>query len=132
MAPLDKYLVYFGLYNIYFASTLLCTGVLVFIILYGKYKGTSEVLGNLSFWIPIVLSVILCGIVFYSDHFWTSLLIYAITLSGINLLSFPALKGSIEDKSGMGVMMFSMMAGMYLVFGCIMVKGIIALYHLVF
>lgn len=132
MAFISQYLTYFGLYQIYFAITFLGLGLLAFITIYCRYKGPSELLSNLCFWLSIVIAAILCFIVFYSDHFWISLVIYAFTILIINALAFPALRASLADKSGMGVLMFSMMVSMFLLIGCMMIKGLHQLYHFVF
>lgn len=99
--------------------------LLLGIIFYTRIKGPNSWMAQLSFWIPIVATVILLVLVFYTDSFWWGLLVNVVTLFAIQIIGVIALENTLEDKTGLGVSMFSGFLALYGIAGVLFVKLIL-------
>ncbi|WP_445457638.1 hypothetical protein [Flavobacterium sp. HNIBRBA15423] len=112
------YLEYLGLYTVFIPLFSFIFITLYFIILYCKYKGPNDLFVNYSFYMPMIGSLALGILLFYTSFFWITLGIYTLTFFALHLVSFQALGNAVKDKTSMGVTMFSGLVGMYVFFSC--------------
>ena len=73
-------------------------------------------------------SVILGILLYYTPYFWFSLVLYGLLFIAINIVSFKALEQSIDDKTGLGVTMFSGLVGIFIIFISIIVRGFVTFF----
>lgn len=118
MEATSKYLNYLGWYPIFIPVFITLFSFLFFIIIYCKIKGPNKSLATISFYIPMIGSLILGILLFYTSYFWSTLFIYVIAFFLMNFVSFSALEKALEDKTGLGVTMFSGLISMYIFFFC--------------
>lgn len=125
---MNDYLKYLGCYTLFIPVFSILFLALLLIILYSKIKGSSSILATVSFYIPMVGSLFLGILLFYTDHFWITLLFYTIVFFMLNVFSFKALETSLKDKTGLGVTMFSGLISMYAFFFCAILCFILQLF----
>lgn len=125
---MNSYLQYLGWYSLFIPVFSILFLMLLGIIIFGKLKGPQPFLATLSFYIPMIGSILLGILLFYTSHFWITLAIYTLVFIVFNLFSFSALDATIEDKSGLGVTMFSGLISLYAFFFCALLRFIISLF----
>lgn len=118
MIDFTPYLKYLGLYTVFIPLFLFIFISLYFIIIFCKYKGPNEMFVNYTFYIPIIGSLALGALLFYTSFFWITLAIYILVFFALHLVSFKALGAAVKDKTSMGVTMVSGLIGMYIFFSC--------------
>lgn len=123
MEGVTEYLNYLGWYTIFIPVFVTLFVVLLFTIYYCRIKGPNTLLASIAFYIPMVGSLILGILLFYTTHFWITLFIYVLVFFLLNFVSFTALEKAIEDKTGLGVTMFSGLVSMYIFFFCALVSS---------
>ena len=102
--------------------------ILLGIMIYTRFKGPNSWMANVSFWIPVIATIVLLVLVFYTDSFWWALLLNVVTLLAIQILGFMAMENAIEDKTGLGVTMFSGFLAIYGIGIVVVVKLILYLF----
>jgi hypothetical protein len=102
--------------------------LLLGIMIYTHIQGPNSWLAQISFWILIMTTIILLVLIFYTNSFWWALLLYVVTIFIIQIVGFVALKKAIEDKTGLGVTMFSGIIPIYGIAGVLIVKLIISIW----
>ena len=113
---LESYLKYLGWYEVFIPAFLFIFLALFFIIKYCKVKGPNSKFATFCFYTPMIGSAILGVLLFYSPYFWSTFAIYTIVFFLLNISSFNALGQCIDDKTGMGVTMFSGLISMSIFF----------------
>ncbi|MFN8415717.1 MAG: hypothetical protein U0U66_05245 [Cytophagaceae bacterium] len=102
--------------------------ILLGIMIYTRIKGPNSWMANISFWVPVIATIVLLVLVFYTDSFWWALLINVVTLLGIQIVGFMAMENALEDKTGIGVTMFSGFLAIYGMGVVLIVKLIISIW----
>ncbi|WP_130735830.1 hypothetical protein [Flavobacterium sp. J27] len=124
---MDSFLQYLGWYTVFIPFFLVVFGFLSFVFLYCKLKGPHDVLASILFYIPMICSLFLGVLLFYTSFFWITLGIYLVIFILVTIFSFKALAEALTDKTGMGVTMFSGLVSMYILTFCIILKFIVVL-----
>ncbi len=119
------YLKYFGNYTVFIPVFLVLFIALLAIIIYCKKNGPNAILSSISFYIPMIGSVILGILLNYTPYFWISLILCSILFIAINIVSFKAMEHSINDKTGLGVTMFSGLVGIFIIVFSIILRGFV-------
>ena len=70
-------------------------------------------------------SVVLAILLYYTPYFWISLALYSVLFMAINIASFKAMENAIDDKTGLGVAMFSGLAGIFIIVFAIIARAIV-------
>jgi hypothetical protein len=122
---MEYYLKYFGNYTVFIPVFLFFFIVLLSIIFYCKKNGPNVILTTISFYIPMVASLLLGVLLYYTPYFWICLILCSILFIAINIVSFKAMEQSIDDKTGLGVTMFSGLVGIFIIVFSIIVRGIV-------
>ena len=125
---MNDYLKYLQNYSVLLSVFALLFIILCFISWYCKKNGPQSNLATISFYIPMIGSVILGILLYYTPYFWFSLVLYGLFFIAINIVSFKALEQSIDDKTGLGVTMFSGLVGIFIIFISIIVRGFVTFF----
>ena len=73
-------------------------------------------------------SVVLGILLYYTPYFWSSLALYSILFMVLNIASFKAMENAIDDKTGLGVTMFSGLAGIFIIVFALILRGIVFIF----
>lgn len=76
----------------------------------------------IAFYIPMIGSLSLGILLFYTAHFWITLILYIIVFFLLQMVSFSALEKAIEDKTGLGITMFSGLVSIGVFFFCVILS----------
>lgn len=125
---MNDYAKYLQNYSVLLSVFALLFIVLLFIIWYCKKNGSKSNLATISFYIPMIGSVIIGILLYYTPYFWISVVLYGVLFIIINIVSFKALEQSITDKTGLGVTMFSGLISMYIVVFAIILRALVSFF----
>ncbi|VXB98179.1 conserved membrane hypothetical protein [Flavobacterium sp. 9AF] len=125
---MSHFLDYLGCYTVAIPIIL---GILLLLFLnfmYCKLKGPNKSVANFSFYIPMLCAVVLGVLLFYTTYLWITFALYFVILILVNMASFKVLAEALEDKTGLGVAMFSGLVSSYIFVFCFLVKLIVDLF----
>lgn len=125
---MNTFLHYLGWYTVAIPFILGIVVLLVFSFMYCKLKGPNTFIAGFSFYLPMLSAIILGILLFYTTFFWITFTLYFLILILVNLTSFKLLAEALEDKTALGVTMFSGLVSMYIFVFCFLVKLIIDLF----
>lgn len=103
------------LFYLYLGVFLTLLTALSLSVFYSKVKGPNAINEKISFYSPILISAILCIIMYLLPFSWIYLILNILFIIALNIVSFYALEKAMSDKTGMGVTIFSGLACMILI-----------------
>lgn len=119
---MNTFLHYLGWYTVAIPFILGILVLLVFSFMYCKIKGANTYVANFSFYVPMLSAIVLGILLFYTTFFWATFTLYFLILILVNLTSFKVLAEALEDKTALGVTMFSGLVSIYIFIFCFIVK----------
>lgn len=125
---MNIFLPYFGWYTVAVPFILVILFLLAFSFMYCKLQGPNKYVANFSFYMPMLSAIFFGILLFYTTFFWTTFVLYFLILILVNITSFKVLAEALEDKTALGVTMFSGLVSIYIFIFCFIVKLIIDLF----
>ena len=125
---MNIFLPYFGWYTVAVPFILVILFLLAFSFMYCKLQGSNKYVANFSFYMPMLSAIVFGILLFYTTFFWTTFVLYFLILILVNITSFKVLAEALEDKTALGITMFSGLVSIYIFIFCFIVKLIIDLF----